>query len=207
MYCVSLVIEHSMPGAATTPQLILASASPRRRHLLEEAGFANFAVVAPRVEEAHDPALTPSALTLENARRKAAAVAASHPDAVVLAADTLVYLDGDPLGKPADLDEARAMLIRLSGRWHEVCTGVVIRRGARAGELAVVTRVRFRPLDDAVITRYFSLCDPLDKAGAYGIQDGGDLIVERVEGSWSNVVGLPVEELGPLLHAFLEQSK
>lgn len=175
--------------------LILASASPRRIELLRGAGF-DFEIVVPQVEEAHDHTLTPGQLTLENARRKALAVSSVRPEALVLGADTLVYVDGEPLAKPADMEEALAMLRRLSGRTHEVCTGVALARdGKVARELHVITHVTFKPLSDAIIRDYHAKVNPLDKAGGYGIQACTDMILDRMEGSFTNVVGLPVEEV------------
>ena len=177
--------------------LVLASASPRRVQLLREAGHTFDVLVPHGVEEAHDPDLTPEALTVENARRKAVAIAAQRPDARGLGADTLVYVDGIPLGKPADLEEAAAMLRRLSGRAHEVCTGVFLAwDGGRTGRgFHVVTEVVFKPLNDTDIAAYHALVNPLDKAGAYGIQEHGDRIIAGHEGSWTNVMGLPMERL------------
>jgi septum formation protein len=164
---------------------------------LREAGHAFDVLVPQGVEEAHDPALTPEALTVENARRKAVAAAARRPEALVLGADTLVYVDGIPLGKPADLEEAAAMLRRLSGRAHEVCTGVFLAwDGGRAGRgFHVVTEVMFKTLSDEDIAAYHARVDPLDKAGAYGIQEHGDRIIAGHEGSWTNVMGLPMERV------------
>ena len=189
-----------MPAAGTAPKLILASQSPRRVELLKGAGF-TFHIQVPDTEEAHDAALSPADLTLENARRKALCVAADNPGDFVLGADTLVYVDGEPLAKPADLGEARAMLRRLSGRWHEVCTGVALVQGPDIvlEEIPVITRVLFMPLDEAAITAYHQRCDPLDKAGGYGIQDASEVIIDRIEGSWSNVVGLPMERVSAAL--------
>lgn len=189
-----------MPAADRSPQLILASQSPRRVELLREAGF-NFRVQVPDVEEAHDATLTPAELTLENARRKAIRIAGENPGAIVLGADTLVYVDGDPLAKPTDMDEARTMLRRLSGRWHEVCTGVVVAAGPDLvlAAVPVITRVLFRPLDETAISAYHLRCNPLDKAGGYGIQDAPDIILDHIEGSWSNVVGLPIEQVTEVL--------
>lgn len=175
--------------------LVLASASPRRVDLLRSAGF-QFEIVLPQVEEAHDPALTPEQLTVENARRKALAVSRTRPDALVLGADTLVYVDGDPLAKPADMEEALRMVRRLSGRTHEVCTGVALASaGVVVKELHVITHVTFKPLTDDLIRTYHAQVNPLDKAGAYGIQACTDMVMERMEGSFTNVVGLPVEEV------------
>lgn len=179
--------------------LVLASASPRRVDLLRAAGF-EFEIVLPQVEEAHDPALTPEQLTVENARRKALAVSRIRPEALVLGADTLVYVDGDPLAKPADMEEALHMVRRLSGRTHEVCTGVVLAsKGAVVKELHVITHVTFKPLTDELIRDYHTQVNPLDKAGAYGIQACTDMLLERMTGSFTNVVGLPVDEVTALL--------
>jgi septum formation protein len=179
--------------------VILASTSPRRRELLLRAGL-GFEVVPSPAEEIHDPSLDPTHLCEENARLKAAAVAACHPDATVIGADTLVFIDNLPLGKPVDLTEARAMLRRLSGRVHEVCTGVcVIHPGGLTEVAHELTHVRFRPLDDAVIEAYLNLVNPLDKAGAYGIQEHGDLIIGSIDGSFDNVMGLPVKRVLAML--------
>lgn len=176
--------------------LVLASQSPRRADLLREAGFA-FEVLTAPFEEVHDPHWTPEDLTTHNALGKARAVAHSAPAALVLGADTLVYVDDHPLGKPGSLEEARQMLRRLSGRAHRVCTGVaLVWDGGRSEHcFATVTDVVFKPLSDEVISAYHSRVDPLDKAGAYGIQEASELILDHMEGSWSNVVGLPVEQL------------
>lgn len=178
----------------SAPLLILASASPRRVQMMREAGY-RCEVMSPDVEEAHDPALTCDALTVENARRKATAIARQHPGAVVLAADTLVYIEGEPLAKPADLIEGRAMLRKLSGRTHQVCTGVAIARDDEMETFAVITDVTFRALNDDLITEYHSKVHVLDKAGGYAVQDHGDLIIARVEGSLTNVIGLPMDEV------------
>lgn len=173
--------------------IVLASASPRRRELLERAGLAFQVRVSP-AEEIHDASIVPETLCEMNAELKARAVAAEQPGAAVIGADTLVFIDGEPLGKPADLDEARSMLRRLSGRAHRVCTGVcVIFPGGRKRVFHATTEVVFRVLDDAAIERYLAVANPLDKAGAYGIQESGELIVERISGSYENVMGLPVE--------------
>ena len=183
------------------PALVLASASPRRAELLREAGV-SIEVLSPDVEEAHDASLTPEQLTVENARRKALAGSAMRPGRLVLGADTLVYVDGDPLAKPADMDEALRMVRRLSGRSHEVCTGVVLARDATVVEaFHVITHVTFKSLTDDTIRDYHSKVNPLDKAGAYGIQAHTDMLLERMDGSFSNVVGLPVERLMEVLAA------
>jgi septum formation protein len=178
--------------------LVLASSSPRRRELLAAAGLA-FDVDPSPAEEVHDASIAPSALCELNARLKAEAVASRRPHCTVIGADTLVFIDDEPLGKPADLDAARAMLRRLSGRTHQVCTGVcVVFPGGRRHTFHELTEVRFRALDAAAIDDYLARIDPLDKAGGYAIQEHGALIVEHITGSHDNVVGLPV---APLLAA------
>ena len=176
------------------PELILASASPRRTELLAAAGIPHRVVVA-AVTEHEDPSTDPREMVLHNARLKAAAVADLHPDALVLGADTTVALGDQALNKPADLAEARAMLRRLSGREHTVHTGVsLIQRRQGIDESHCVTaRVRFRELSDADIERYIGLVNTLDKAGAYGIQEGREIIIESFEPPVSTIMGLPVE--------------
>lgn len=178
------------------PELVLASGSPRRRELLTEAGF-RFRVELPGIEENEDTRLPIRTLTAENAAAKADAVAASESAAVVIAADTLVLLGETVLSKPADRAEAARMLAGLSGRAHEVFTAVAIRHGASGKhlDLTVTTRVVFKELSPAVMSDYHSRIDPLDKAGAYAAQEHGELIIESIEGSMSNVVGLPMDEV------------
>lgn len=173
--------------------VVLASASPRRRELLAGAGVVFEIVVSP-AEEIHDASMKPHVLCELNATLKAAAVASIRPDATVIGSDTLVFIDDIPLGKPADLTEAREMLRRLSGRTHQVCTGVcVIHPGDVRNVFHDITDVTFLPLDDAAIDAYLSIANPLDKAGAYGIQESGDLIISGIRGSYENVMGLPVQ--------------
>lgn len=175
--------------------IVLASSSPRRRELLARAGVVFEVVVSP-AEEIHDASMKPDLLCETNATLKAAAVAEVRPDATVIGSDTLVFIDDVPLGKPADLDEARAMLRRLSGRTHRVCTGVcVIFPDDSRRVFHDITEVTFREIDDDTIDRYFSLVNPLDKAGAYGIQESGELIVAEISGSFENVMGLPVDKV------------
>jgi septum formation protein len=184
-----------------TSAVVLASQSPRRVQLLREGGVEAVEVVAPMVDELHEAGWQPGELTVENARRKAVWVAERLPGRLIVAADTLVYVDGEPLGKPDNMAGAVEMLKRLAGRTHQVCTGVAI-AGPERGQLetfAVITDVTFKELSDEMIRAYHQVCDPLDKAGGYGIQDGTDLILERIEGSFSNVMGLPMEILLPRL--------
>ena len=178
------------------PPLVLASASPRREELLHGAKF-EFRVMPAQVQEVHQEQLTAAELCQINAYRKARAVAKKVPDALVLAADTLVHLETALFGKPEDLDEAYQMLAQLQGRTHHVVTGICLLqlRNHRQQVFADTTAVTFRPLDAAKIRDYIGRVNPLDKAGAYAIQEEGDLIVEKISGSYSNVVGLPVEML------------
>jgi septum formation protein len=181
-------------------RLILASASPRRIKLLRDAKFEP-EVVPAEVEELSCDFLTPTELTLFNAFQKAAAVAIRHPDAVVLGADTLVALESEVFGKPRDLIEARRMLKKLVGKTHDVITGISLIQ-VRAGRVitrAVHTAVKFRLLTDTEIEAYLQIAKPLDKAGAYAAQKSPDLIIEQIDGSFTNVVGLPMELVWPLL--------
>lgn len=175
--------------------LLLASNSPRRRQLLGDAGF-EFHSVAPGIGERFDVGLTLRELTALNAIRKALRVARGHPGKVVLAADTLVALDDQIIGKPADLAEAMTILRRLSGRVHEVCSSVFICHLARARSTSFheISRVRFRRLSEKQIKRYIDKVEPLDKAGAYAAQGYGTDIIDKIEGSYTNVVGLPMEK-------------
>jgi septum formation protein len=176
--------------------LILASASPRRSELLRELGV-QFRVVPSDAPEIHNDELTAREVSQINAYRKARAVAKKFPDAVVLGADTLVYLDTNLFGKPASLEVAYQMLEQLQGRTHEVVTAICLinLRNHRQSIFTETTEVTFRPLDAVKIRRYLNKVNPLDKAGAYAIQEEGDWIVEKISGSYTNVVGLPVERL------------
>ena len=183
--------------------LILASTSPRRRELLAKAGY-NFESIAPRIEERSIGALTVRELALRNAIRKALTIARAHPDAVVLAADTLVALDHRIIGKPSNLDHAFAILRTLSGQTHVVCSSVVICH-LRSGQFRTfheISYVQFKKLNDQLIRDYFSKINPLDKAGAYAAQGHGTEIIQKIEGSYTNVVGLPMEETIRLLRRF-----
>jgi len=172
-------------------QIVLASGSPRRRELLEEAGL-EFEVKPSPADEIHDASMAPAELCEENAKLKARAVVV--PGAAVIGADTLVFIDDEPLGKPKDLAEARGMLARLSGREHTVCTGVcVVAPDGSPDCFHELTKVRFRDLGEDVIDAYLEKVNPLDKAGSYGIQEHGEMLVEGIEGSFDNVMGLPVK--------------
>lgn len=174
-------------------RLVLASASPRRAELLATAGFL-FDVAPADVDETPHDREDPAAYALRVAREKAAAAAgrAAVRDRPVLAADTVVEADGRILGKPAGASDAREMLELLSGNVHAVHTGVVLLAGGRTAAEVVTTRVRFIPLSAAEIAWYIATGEPDGKAGAYAIQGHGSRFVDWIEGSWSNVVGLPV---------------
>ncbi|MEM7012498.1 MAG: Maf family protein [Verrucomicrobiota bacterium] len=184
-------------------KLVLASGSPRRKDLLNEAGIA-FEVQPAAVDENEDWSLGIDELVSCNARLKCEAVADLRPDELVLGADTLVALDGRPLGKPADMEHAFQMLKTLVGNTHVVCTGVCLthREAHRQVEFIERTFVTFRVLTDAQIHEYLGLINPLDKAGSYAAQDHGEFIIEKTEGSWTNVVGLPMEQLTKVLESF-----
>ena len=185
---------------SAAPRLILASASPRRRELLAQLGL-RFDIVSADVVEHEDPATEPHAMVTHNAALKADWVSRRHPEAFVLGADTTVFIGDTVLNKPRDLADARAMLRRLAGRTHQVFTGIALRRqqdGLRI-DRGVTSSVTFRQFDDAVIDAYFKIANPLDKAGAYGIQEGGELIVAGWEGSFTNIIGLPIEETKQIL--------
>ena len=172
------------------PALILASASPRRRELLAMTGLP-FTVDAPEVDEAC--ALPPREAVAEISRRKALAGAAAHPECVVLAADTLVAVDNAALGKPHDEDDAARMLRLLSGRWHQVYTGVcVIGPDGSLHSAVDATDVRFADMSEEAIRRYIATGEPMDKAGAYAVQGIAGLWIEELRGSHTNVIGLPL---------------
>lgn len=177
---------------------ILASASPRRQELLQQIGC-KFRVQPGQAEELSDPSMDPVSLVRENASRKAFDVAAHcAADDFVLGVDTVVSIDGDIFGKPADAADAERMLHVLSGRMHTVSTGVALVQGKKLWQDAAVTKVYFAPLTDAVIARYVATGEPLDKAGAYAIQGRAATFVVRIDGSYSNVVGLPLHLLSVL---------
>lgn len=189
-----------LKNGSPTPAFILASASPRRKQLLAELGL-KFEVVVAQVTEHEDPDTDPKHMVTHNAALKADWVAARHPDAWVLGADTTVFLDNKVLNKPADLTEARAMLKRLSGRTHTVFTGVALRNKNRGVMIdhGVTSEVTFKVFDDAVVAAYFRVVNPLDKAGAYGIQEGRKLIIAGWQGSFTNIMGLPMEATKQIL--------
>ena len=188
---------------AVALSLVLASSSPRRAELLAQAGF-EFEVISPRSAERSDVSLTLRELTWLNAIRKGMPVARAHPDKVVLASDTLVALGGEIIGKPSDMEHAARILRRLSGRTHEVCSTVAVWHVAagRSTTFQEISRVRFRRFTDPQIASYLAKVNPLDKAGAYGAQQEGAEIIEEIEGSYTNVVGLPMEKTVAALASF-----
>ncbi len=194
-----------MTGSRTSPRLVLASGSPRRTDLLAALGVRHEVVVPPDGAEPPLGDLGPEAHVIASARAKARAVARERPRRLILAADTLVTTGPAPadlLGKPADAEDARRMLRLLSDREHEVWSGLCL-AGGRAGEAvaAACTRVRFGPLPEDLIERYVATGEPSDKAGAYAVQGRIASHVAGLQGSWPNVVGLPVELLPELFEA------
>lgn len=188
-------------GGPLPRRLVLASASPRRRDLLCAAGFE--VIIRPsRVVEITE-GLPARDLAMANAELKALSVAASTTGDLVLGADTIVVLEGEILGKPRDLDHAKEMLARLGGRVHEVLTGVCMLRGGTQARCSFVesTRVAFRSLDEGTIAAYLADIDPLDKAGAYAAQEDRGRLIERIEGSMENVIGLPVARVVEAIRA------
>ena len=182
-------------------KLILASSSPRRAEVLADAGF-TFEVVAARVDESRRTGEQAEAYVRRLAEAKARAVAGGvSPPAIVIAADTVVVMDGEVLGKPASAEDAGRMLRRLSGRTHQVLTGLAVLKipGGAARVEIETTRVTFAPLTEAEIEAYVASGEPLDKAGAYAIQGRGGRFVARVEGCYFNVVGLPLARLYRIL--------
>ncbi len=177
--------------------LILASGSPRRRELLDLMGL-TYTVETPDVDESFSG--RPSETVMKISRRKAAAVAARHSDSIIIAADTLVFADG-ALGKPHTPERAKEMLRSLAGNWHHVYTGITVinTRSGRILRNVDKTRVHLVPMTEQEIDAYVATGEPLDKAGAYGIQGMGGMFVDRIDGSYSNVVGLPMSMLRIML--------
>lgn len=184
--------------------IILASASPRRRELLERMGIVDFQIIVSDADESLEDGLPPAEQVERLSRLKADAVAAevSDPDAVIIAADTVVALDGMILGKPADEEDAFRMLSALSGVCHHVYTGVTVIQGDKTLTRHEATSVVFRSLEPEEVELYISTGECMDKAGAYGIQGYGALLVEGINGDYYNVMGLPVVCLAEMLKAF-----
>ena len=196
-----LGINEPMPEEKV--RIILASKSPRRKELLEQMGLEGFRITAPNVDESVEPGLAPAEIVEALSLRKARAAAGrAGPKDLIIAADTVVALDGAALGKPRSEKDAFSMLSRLSGREHRVYTGVTVLQGERAVTEHEETAVVFRALEPGEIRGYIATGEPMDKAGAYGIQGMGALLVEGIRGDYGNVVGLPVFRLGRILAGF-----
>ena len=186
-----------------TKHIVLASGSPRRQELLRRIGVTAFDVVKPEADESYPVGLTAQETVAHIARAKAeAAKQLTKPEDIVITADTMVFLDDERLGKPRDEADALRMLTELSGRHHTVCTGVTVRQGDKAIAFTTTTDVYFRAASEAELRAYIATGEPMDKAGAYGIQGVGSLLVERIDGDFFNVMGLPVMELSQALRAF-----
>ena len=186
------------------PRIILASQSPRRRQLLAQTGLTDFEVLVPQADESYDPAALPEEIVSSISRKKGEAAQAlvKDPPALIIAADTMVFLNGLRLGKPRDEADAFSMLTALSGRTHDVCTGVTVCCGPRVETHTETTAVTFRPLLEREIWAYIRSGDRMDKAGSYGVQGKAALFVKRIEGDYFNVMGLPLHLLGQMLADF-----
>ena len=181
--------------------IILASGSPRRQELLRRIGITDFVISVPRVEESYPAGLTPGEIVMHISRQKSLAVA-SAPEDLVITADTMVFLDDEKLGKPRDEAHALEMLTHLQGRRHTVCTGVTLRQGNTLRTEYQATDVYFRKASREELLHYIRGGEPMDKAGAYGVQGQGALLVERIDGDFFNVMGLPVLLLCRMLADF-----
>ena len=179
------------------PHIVLASKSPRRHELLRRMGIEDFSVVAPEVEETYPEGLSPREIVAHISRLKSdAAAKLVGAEDILITADTMVFLENDRLGKPRDEADALRMLKELAGRRHTVCTGVTVRQGEKVEAFTAATDVYFRECTEDELRAYIATGEPMDKAGAYGVQSLGALLVERIEGDFYNVMGLPVEKLG-----------
>ena len=184
-------------------KIVLASGSPRRRELLERIGITDFDVRVPEAEESFPDTFTPQQVVEYISRVKAEAAAALCTDEeIVITADTMVFLDQARLGKPADEADALRMLTALQGRHHTVCTGVTVRRGDDILTQSETTHVYFRPATQEELLAYIATGEPMDKAGSYGVQGKGALLVEKLDGDFFNVMGLPVLRLSRMLEHF-----
>ena len=186
-----------------TKHIVLASGSPRRQELLRRIGITDFDVVVPHADETCPAGLTAQQTVAHIAEKKAeAAKALTAPEDIVITADTMVFLDDERLGKPRDEADALRMLSELAGNKHTVCTGVTVRKGEKQKCFTVSTDVYFRAASESELRAYIASGEPMDKAGAYGIQGLGSLLVERIDGDFFNVMGLPVLALSLALRDF-----
>ena len=183
--------------------IVLASGSPRRQELLRLMGVTEFDIRVPETKEDYPAGLSPRQVVEYISREKAdAAAKLCTPEEIVITADTMVFLDESRLGKPADQADALRMLTALQGRRHTVCTGVTVRQGDRCLTESESTEVFFRPASQAELLGYIATGEPMDKAGAYGIQGKGSLLVEKIDGDFFYVMGLPVLRLSRMLAQF-----
>ena len=184
-------------------KIVLASGSPRRQELLNRIGITEFDIRVPESDETYPAGLTPAQVVECISRKKAdAAAALCTPDEIVITADTMVFLDDQRLGKPVDEADALRMLTDLQGRHHTVCTGVTIRQGDKILTESESTEVHFRPATEEELLAYIATGEPMDKAGSYGVQGKGSLLVEKLNGDFFNVMGLPVLRLSRMLAQF-----
>ena len=184
-------------------KIVLASASPRRHELLGRIGITEFDIRVPEVEESFPEGLTPQQVVEYISREKAdAAAKLCTEDEIVITADTMVFLDHERLGKPHDEADALRMLTALQGRHHTVCTGVTVRRGGQVLTESETTQVYFRSATEQELLAYIATGEPMDKAGSYGVQGKGALLVEKLDGDFFNVMGLPVLRLSRMLKHF-----
>ena len=184
-------------------KIVLASGSPRRQELLRRIGVTEFDIRVPDTAEPYPAGLSPQETVAYISREKSdAAAALCTPEELIITADTMVFLDDARLGKPADEADALRMLTALQGRSHTVCTGVTVRRGSEILTESASTDVYFRPAAEAELWGYIRTGEPMDKAGAYGVQGLGALLVERLDGDFFNVMGLPVLRLSRMLERF-----
>lgn len=185
------------------PKIVLASSSPRRQELLRRMGITDFEIRTLDTDESYPAGLSPQQTVEYIARKKCDAVAAqSAPDEIIIAADTMVFVDGERLGKPADEADALRMLMQLQGRKHLVCTGITVRKGSDICTGSESTEVFFRPSSAGELLEYIHTGEPMDKAGAYGVQGRGALLVEGIHGDFYNVMGLPMLRLSRMLGQF-----
>ena len=184
-------------------KIVLCSASPRRQELLRRIGIEDFDIRVPEVEERYPEGLSPEETVCYISREKSdAARLLCGPEEIIITADTMVFLDDARLGKPSDEADALRMLTALQGRHHTVCTGVTVRQGGRAVTGSEETEVIFRPASEKELLAYIATGEPMDKAGAYGIQGKGSLLVEGIRGDFFNVMGLPLLRLSRMLEQF-----
>ena len=182
-------------------RIVLASGSPRRQELLQRIGITDFTVRVPEADESYDPSMTPQEIVCHISRQKSMALSSAE-DEIVITADTMVFLDDQRLGKPVDEADALRMLTDLQGRHHTVCTGVTVRQGDHILTESESTEVYFRPATEAELLAYIATGEPMDKAGSYGVQGKGSLVVEKLNGDFFNVMGLPILRLSRMLSQF-----